>query len=366
MPRHKLPRYVYRQRYKVRGGYVRTLYYVRFTDWKGKKRVFPAGDSPEAVKEIRDGILKKNYAQYDFDRPERADVTFAQWADYCLGLVRDKKSFPRICQHAEHLKGFFGPLLLSEITKTKILEYRALRLTAPIIRHGKPARGIVKLSTVNRELAALRWMLNLAAEEGLIEAVPKIKLDSERHLRRERTLNEKEWGALLDNSPVWFRKILIAARSTAMDRGDLVRLTWPKVDWQVGVIRLEGGRGKTGVRVVVPILPDLEEVLKEILAEGRVSNIKGLVFTDEGKAVGKAKLRWALGKAMKVADIENFRFKDIRHMAKSRWSAMNIPPEASMLAAGQRTLAAHEIYVHWPEETLRRVFLEAWKNYTSP
>lgn len=65
--RTRLPRFVYRQRYKVRGGYVRTLYYVRFVDWKGKKRVFPAGDSIRLVMEIRDDLLKKNLRKYDFD-----------------------------------------------------------------------------------------------------------------------------------------------------------------------------------------------------------------------------------------------------------------------------------------------------------
>src|SRR3990167_3601566 len=206
--RRKLPRFVYRQTYKIKGGYVRTLYYVRFKDWKGKKRVFPAGDEPELVKGIRDELLKKNYSRYDFDQPERVGLTFAQWADKFLTLMREKKSVSRMRQHCGHLASFFGPLLLTEIKKTKILEYQALRLAAPVIRYRKATGHIVQVSTVNRELACLRQMLNIAAEDGLIEAVPTIKLDSEKHRRRERTLDDVEWRALLDKSPVWLRRIL--------------------------------------------------------------------------------------------------------------------------------------------------------------
>jgi hypothetical protein len=100
------------------------------------------------------------------------------------GVKRDKGSY-------KQLEPFFGPMLLTEIRNSKILEYKVFRLEQPIIRLGRPTGKKVSFATVNRDLAFLHRMLNLAAEDGIIEAVPKIKLQSERSRKRDRIVTEE-------------------------------------------------------------------------------------------------------------------------------------------------------------------------------
>ena len=69
-----------------------------------------------------------------------------------------------------------GSVALDEITRSRIAEYRQIRKGECIIRHGKQVEGTtVSGSTVNREITTLIGLLNLAAENELLEKVPATK-----------------------------------------------------------------------------------------------------------------------------------------------------------------------------------------------
>jgi integrase len=69
-----------------------------------------------------------------------------------------------------------------------------------------------------------------------------------------------------------------------------------------------------------------------------------------------AALRKAFERARRLAGIHDFRFHDFRHTAKTRWAEMAIAPQASMLAAGRRTLQMHSRYVNMREKELKAAF----------
>ena len=126
------------------------------------------------------------------------------------------------CTHIERL---VGPIALDEITRSKIAEYKQLRLTEPISRHGNPVEGSqVRSSTVNREITILIGLLNLAAEDGLLEKIPATRRlkDSEDHLARERILEADEWKALMDAFPRWLQRVIIGAYEACLSRIDLL------------------------------------------------------------------------------------------------------------------------------------------------
>ena len=105
-----------------------------------------------------------------------------------VGAVSQRRSTPRNMPaewsaKGDHLKpsSRFSEICFSRISGgPPIMEYRTKRLNEPIMRRGKPAliNGATKkvsFSTVNRELAFLRFLLNLAEDDGLIEQGPKFK-----------------------------------------------------------------------------------------------------------------------------------------------------------------------------------------------
>ena len=111
-------------------------------------------------------------------------------------------------------------------------------------------------------------MLRIAEEEGVIEAIPKVKLYKPDNAR-ERALNEEEYQQLLAASSLHLQRIIVCAYETGMRRGEIQFLTWNKVDLKAGLIRLEGKDTKTGEGRPVPISPALREVLDAIRQELR-------------------------------------------------------------------------------------------------
>ena len=180
LKRVKRVSHLYERKYQTAGSEWRTKYYGIFTcKAKGKRRVIPLGGDLEPAKEELALKLADNVKGKDFDQTEKGQgFTFTEWAEsyfeskidpekHAGGIDREKRSF-------KTLKPFFGDMLLADIKRTTIMEYRAKRLQQPIMRRGKPVMfngkpKTVSFPTVNRELAFLRFMLNMAEDDEIIE-----------------------------------------------------------------------------------------------------------------------------------------------------------------------------------------------------
>src|SRR5262249_9523228 len=156
------------------------------------------------------------------------------------------------------LTEFFGALLLSQITRTKVEEFKQIRKNRLTWREDP-----VSDAYCNRELGCLRHILKLAAEEGLIEAAPIVGLYKENNAR-DKALSEEEYQRLLSVSPLHLRCILVCGYETGMRAGEIKGLTWEKVDLKTGFIRLAAEDTKTNEKRAIPISPALQEVLEEI------------------------------------------------------------------------------------------------------
>src|SRR4030095_20139 len=132
------------------------------------------------------------------------------------------------------------------------------------------------------------------------------------------SLTDKEYRSILDASPRWLQRVVIAANETALDRGALVALTWDSV--KDGLIVLS--RPKSGAKQRVGISPVLDGILDELRAEyRRIPNTDKRVFTKKGKPIPQATLRHGFDKAVSDAKVEDFQLRDFRHCARTRWAA---------------------------------------------
>ena len=281
-------------------------------------------------------------------------MTLGEWLDRYVDLTKHMASGKTKKAQCNPLKRLLGSLPLSEVNRVRIMEYKNRRLSEPLIRHGQPVEGTrIMGSTVNREVSCLIHALNLAADEGLCEGVPRIK--KERETQRERTLTDAEYRALLDASPRWLQRIMIGANEAALDRGVLLNLTWESV--KDGLIRVSGGRAKTGARQRVGISPGLSQVLDELRAEyRRIPNTDRRVFTKDGKAILKESLRRAFDKAVGDAKIEDFQFRDFRHCARTRWAAAGLPYEIAEIGLGHKLGGMAGRYTNLTDEHIRDAF----------
>jgi len=265
---------------------------------------------------------------------------------------------------------------LAEVTKLRILEYKTRRLSEPLQRHGKDVEGTqVKGATVNREVSTLIAALNLAADSKLITEAPRIrKKEREPETAREVKLTDEQYRRILEASPRWLQRIIIAANEAALDRSSILKLTWDRI--QNGLIILN--RQKTDKPHKVGISPALSEVLAELKAEyqqtakleivdegykARIRSTGGLlIFTRDDKPIPAATLRHAFDKAVKDAKVDGFLLKDFRHVARTRWSLGGLPIEVCEIGMGHSLKGLAKVYSNPTDDQIR----QAWqKLYTT-
>ncbi|MBI2230167.1 MAG: tyrosine-type recombinase/integrase, partial [Deltaproteobacteria bacterium] len=166
--------------------------------------------------------------------------------------------------------------------------------------------------------------------------------------------------AIVDASPRWLQRVVIAADQTAIDQGILLRLTWDCV--QDGLLIIKGGRDKTGARQCVGISPVLDDVLRELRNEyRRIPNTDRRVLTKGGKPIPRFTLRHAFEKAVHDAKVDDFQFRDFRHCARTRWAAAGLAYEVAETAIGHKLRGIAGRYINLSDEQIRGAFRDMFQ-----
>ncbi len=230
--------------------------------------------------------------------------------------------------HAAHLKpveGYFQGRRLHQISAWLVEKYKAYRLQQVSQRPRAPKPNgqkdepkppqYLKPATVNNELKVLSSLLSKAIEWGYLAEHP-MKGGKVKRLREsnqvERELTDEEEERLLKVSPPWVQDVIVLAVDTGMRRGELVALSWDRVDLTRGEIRVIAT--KTGRDRRVP----LTERAQAVLAGRRVdaggdSAVFRLRAADQPTA-----LQSAYRRARARAGLTDVRFHDLRHTYATR------------------------------------------------
>ena len=227
---------------------------------------------------------------------------------------------------------------------------------------GKTYRGTQRNpATVVRYLAALSVCFTHAVKEwGWIDDSPMRKVTKPKESRgRVRFLSDEERPRLLkackESSNPHLYPAVVLALSTGMRSGEIMGLTWDVVDLNRGRAILH--ETKNGERRAVALTGHALDVLKDM---GKVRRLDGnLLFPSKENTPQKPQkpmnLRpdWVV--ALKVADIQDFRFHDLRHSAAS-YLAMNGASLAEIAEVlGHKTLQMVKRYAHLSEGHTARV-----------
>lgn len=296
-------------------------------EWRRRRRLIKGDyeDAKAALAEI--ALAKKRGTFID----SNAAPTFRQYADAYLDSVSvHKESHEREQRLMGNLKEFFGDARLSKITRTRVIEYRKIRA-----RDVKPA-------TVNREIALLRHMFNVAIDQSLVAVNPARGgpgLRAFKESRRNRYLEMAEIATLLtaidgriaknsDNKlkapakKYWqylrTAVVVVVALHAGMRKGEILTLRWKQLNWEKARIELE--KTKNGDPRRVP----MDSIVAHELAEHRrrIKDDQDLVFPSfdrDGKVVPLADVKVSFGIALRDAGITDFRFHDLRHTFASHY-----------------------------------------------
>ena len=239
----------------------------------------------------------------------------------------------------------FGTKVLGGITTTHIEAYREKR------RLDSGLQGTsLKVSSLNRDLALLKHLFSYAVREGWLEKNPvsRIKFEKENNAR-DRVLEPEEFMQLQAQSASHLQAINLVAYQTGMRQGEILHLTWDRVDFKANVIRLQAEDTKTNEGRLVPLTPDLTDLLRGLYKVRYL--YEDHVFLVKGQSVSSIKT--AFNAACRRAGIQGFHFHDYRHTAVTNMRRTGIDHLTIMKITGHKTLEVFKRYNSFLEGDLR-------------
>ena len=251
-------------------------------------------------------------------------------------------------------KARIGKVAIVHVTPALVAQCRDELLSIPT------RAGVTRSApTANRYLAALSACFSEAMREWhWIEQSPMAAVSRGAESRGVvRFLSDAERDRLLAtcraHSAPWLHPLVVLALTTGARKGELLGLKWQDVDFVRGAITLH--ETKNGERRTIPVAGLGLATLREWSKIRRTDT--DLVFpgtprreTEEGAADPKLHIEVVWRGALAKAEIEDFRFHDLRHSAASylAMSGATAPEIAAVL--GHKTLAMVKRYAHLGEQ----------------
>ena len=264
----------------------------------------------------------------------------------CVGQTKTELNWWR-----NELRG----LKIADVTPS-VISARRDKLARTVNSRGR----IYAPASVNRHLAALSSVFTVAVREwGWAESSPVAKVSKLREPRgRVRFLSDAERERLLQacrgSSNRFLYPVVVLALSTGMRYGEIMRLTWSSVDLDNANVVLH--QTKNGDRRTVPLTGHALEVVQKLHLEKAEDSVMLFPSTKPSKRLLKhIEIARSWCKAVAEAELEDFRFHDLRHSAAS-YLAMSGATLAELSAVlGHKTLQMVKRYAHLTENHTRQI-----------
>lgn len=188
----------------------------------------------------------------------------------------------------KHLTPFFGGKKMTDISVALINAYVAHRRAQVKVipaRVKQTRKGPITIperekpvaaATINRELAWLKHMFNLAFEAGKLMTRPRIRLLKEDNTRVG-FFEPHQYEAVLRRLPDDLRPVVQFAYITGWRmKSEVLSLQWRQVDLKVGEVRLEPGTTKNKDGRTFPFTAELRKLLEAQHAERERLKKQGL------------------------------------------------------------------------------------------
>jgi integrase len=238
----------------------------------------------------------------------------------------------------QHLSTFFrGQRQLTDINAPDIEGYK-------LYRH-----ALVSGSTVNRELALLKRMFNLAIAWDLyldLNPFRKVKFFREFNIGL-RVVSRDEEERLVRNAAPYVQDLIRFALNTGLRTGEIFTLQWSRVDWEKGILNVFAP--KTEKTRIVPLNAEARKVL-EYWALGKRNEF---VFynPETGKPFVDLKAGFAL--ACRKAGISGVTWHTLRHTFASRLLDRGADIVTVQQLLGHSTVTVTMRYTHTNLESKR-------------
>jgi len=324
-------------------------YWISYRMPDGKqKREAVSGDgvNPYSIEDARNMESKRRVQKKEkkiFDVTPDTKMTFSELAEWYLGLekIRDLKSYKTIQVYLRKFNKEFGNTIVADI---KLADLEGLQV--------KRKREGLASKTIDDEINYVKGMVIKAFDNDLVsaevlKAFRRVKRLLRGHAnRRRRVLSIWEYRAILANAPPHLKPILITGYWTGMRKGEIINMTWGRVDLKNRFIRLEASDTKEKQGKSIPIGTELLKVLSKLPRFLHNEH----VFLYNGRPILN-RFETALSSACKAAGIAygknekgGFIFHDLRHTFATDMRRAGVPRTVTMSIMGHAIRDMNERY----------------------
>jgi len=241
----------------------------------------------------------------------------------------------------------FGALRLDQITFTLVLAYAGKLRGRP---RARPLRGKKNGIDPRGHVNLLKSVLNAAVQAGELPEMPKLPT-----LKEPRKLpsapDKGHVGALLDQAPGWLR-VAVALQSLAgLRQGEVRALQVQHIDFEHRLLYVrqtfsedELVAPKGGAERVVPLLPELAELLSDAMQGKQVGDF--LVTDENGEVPSRQNFLHRLKAFQKKAGLRSWGSHSLRHYFCSALTRGEANIEAVRTLAGHSNVRTTQRYLH--------------------
>ena len=296
-----------------------------FESSKSKKKMVASMLLKQREGDISQGKIPGIY----FERVTFEDLSEDFLSDY---RINNRKSIARAEASVKQLKKHFEGYRITQIKTPKIEAYIQSRLDDGAAN-----------STINRELASLKRMLNIGARQTppKVDRVPYIQMLKENNTRKG-FFEHGDFFALRDELPDYLKGFVTFAYKTGWRMSEITGLTWQKVDRDNGIVRLEVGETKNDEARTVYLDDELKEVFHRQW-ENR-ENLLPFVFLNEKRTDKIKRFNKSWKTACKKAKIGGRLFHDLRRTSVRNMIRSGIPERVAMMISGHKTRSVFDRY----------------------
>ena len=273
-------------------------------------------------------------------------VTFDELAEDFLAdyRINGRKSLVRAERSVGHLQKHLAGLPASKIDTPKIKRYIEARL-----------EGEAAPASVNRELSALKRMLNLGAKctPPKIDRVPHIPMLKENNTRAG-FFEHDEFLVLREALPDYLKGFVTFAYRSGWRLSEIGGLTWAQVDREQGIATLNPGETKNDAARTLYLDEELRGVIEhQWKARMQSERIIPYVFPNNAGTDRIRDFRGAWKKACTKAKIGKKLFHDFRRTSIRNMVRAGIPERVAMMVSGHKTRSVFDRYNIVSDDDLR-------------
>jgi integrase len=198
--------------------------------------------------------------------------------------------------------------------------------------------------SINRELAALKRMFNLASEMTPPKTVrvPHIPMLRECNVRKG-FFEHDEYLALQRELPEYVKPVLAFGYFTGAREGEILSPRWGQVNLEGHTVHLEPGSTKNDQPRTIPLTGELLETVKiqKAACDSRFPKCD-YVFHRKGQRIGNFQRAWK--SACKRAGVSGRLFHDLRRSAVRNLIRAGVPERVAMAISGHKTRSVFDRY----------------------